>query len=73
MARKKEISDGYMAYLPTEETSAITQNRSSREPGERFIHEAYSFMTVSFYTYLCIYVCLYLKLPLNDIDSVALG
>ena len=27
--------------------------------GKRFIHEAHSFMSVSFYTYLCIYVCLY--------------
>ena len=34
--------------------------------GERFIHEAYSFMSVSF-TYLCIYVCLYLQLPLERI------
>ena len=41
--------------------------------GKRFIHEAHSVMSVSFYTNLCIYVCLYLKLPLNDIDSVALG
>ena len=29
-------------------------------------------MSVSFYTYLCIYVCLYLQLPLDDINSVAL-
>ena len=41
--------------------------------GKRFIHEAHSFMSVSFYTNPGIYVCLYLKLPLNDIDSVALG
>ena len=40
--------------------------------GERFIHEAHSFMLVSFYTYLCIYVCLYLQLPLDHINSVAL-
>ena len=40
--------------------------------GERFIHEAHSFMSVSFYTYLCIYVCLYLQLPLDHINSVAL-
>ena len=31
MARKKEISDGYMAYSLTQETSAIEQNRSSRD------------------------------------------
>ena len=40
--------------------------------GERFIHEAHSFMSVSFYTYICIYVCLYLQLPLDHINSVAL-
>ena len=31
MARKKEISDGYIAYLLTQETSAIEQNSSSRD------------------------------------------
>ena len=31
MARKKEISDGYMAYLLTQETSAIEQNSSRRD------------------------------------------
>ena len=69
MARKKEISDGYMAYLSTEETSPLfTQNWSSRERVKD------SFMSVSFYTYLCIYVCLYLQLSLDDqlIESVAL-
>ena len=40
--------------------------------GERFIHEAHSVMSVSFYAYLCIYVCLYLQLPLDHINSVAL-
>ena len=40
--------------------------------GERFNHEAYSFMSMSFYTYLCMYVCLYLQLPLDHINSVAL-
>ena len=30
-ARKKEISDGYMAYLLTQETGAIEQNSSSRD------------------------------------------
>ena len=29
MARKKEICDGYMAYLLTQETSFIEQNSSS--------------------------------------------
>ena len=30
-ARKKEISDKYMAYLLTQETSAVEQNSSSRD------------------------------------------
>ena len=40
--------------------------------GERFIHKAHLCMSVSFYTYLCIYVCLHLQLPLDHINSVAL-
>ena len=40
--------------------------------GERFIHKAHLFMSVSFYTYLCIYVCLHLQFPLDHINSVAL-
>ena len=40
--------------------------------GERFIHEAHSFMWASLYTYLYIYVCLYLQLPLDHINSVSL-
>ena len=40
---KKEISDGYMAYLSTKETSAVTQNRSRRDGKKKaaagFIHE----------------------------------
>ena len=35
VARKKEISDGYMAYLLTQETSAIEQNSSSRDGKKR--------------------------------------
>ena len=31
VARKKEISDRYMAYLLTQETSAVEQNSSSRD------------------------------------------
>ena len=67
VARKKEISSGYMAYLSTDYTKPVKSRA-----GERFIHEAHSFMSVSFYTYLCIYVCLYLQLPLDDINSVPL-
>ena len=48
-----------------------TEQVKSRE-GERFIHEVHSLMSVSFYTCLCIYVCLYLQLPLDHINSVAL-
>ena len=33
-ARKKEISDGYMAYLLTQETCAIEQNSSNRDGKE---------------------------------------
>ena len=40
--------------------------------GERFIHKAHLFMSVSFYTYLCIYLFLHLQLPLDHINSVAL-
>ena len=35
VARKKEISDGYMAYLLTQETSAIEQNSSGRDGKKR--------------------------------------
>ena len=31
VARKKEISDRYLAYLLTQETSAVEQNSSSRD------------------------------------------
>ena len=61
-----------MAYLLTEETSAITQKEVKSRAGERVIHKAHLFMSVSFYTYLCIYVCLHLHLPLDHINSVAL-
>ena len=64
-----------MAYLSVNgrELRHYTKQVKSRV-GERFIHEAYSFMSVSFYTYLCIHVGLYLQLriPLHDINSVAL-
>ena len=73
-----------MAYLLTEETSAITQNRSSRERvKDSFTRLIYScqchFIHIYVYTcnkvakaYLCIYVCLHLQLPLDHINSVAL-
>ena len=55
-----------MAYLSTEETSAITQNRSSRERVKdsftRLIHSCQCHFPH-------IYVCLYLQLPLDDINS----
>ena len=31
VARKKEISDGFMSYLLTQETCAIEQNSSNRD------------------------------------------
>ena len=34
-ARKKEISDGYMAYLSTQETCAIEQNSSKNRDGKK--------------------------------------
>ena len=73
MARKREISDGYMAYLSTEETSAITQNRSSRERvKDSFTRLIHSCQCHFIHIYIYIYVCLYLQLPLDHINSVAL-
>ena len=44
-----------MAYLSAEETSAKCYTKQVKsKAGERFIHDAHSFMSVSFYTYLCI-------------------
>ena len=59
MTRKKEISDGYMAYLPTKETSAITQNRSTQERVKdsftRLIHSCQChFIQIQVYMYVCI-------------------
>ena len=55
-----------MAYLSTEETSAITQNRSSRERVKdsftRLIHSCQCH-------FIHIYVCLYLQLPLDDVTE----
>ena len=67
MARKREISDGYMAYLSTEETSAITQNRSSRERVKdsftRLIHSCQChFIHIYVYMYVCIYNFLWIIL-----------
>ena len=39
-ARKKEISDGYMAYLLTQETCAIEQNSSNRDGKKQDSKEA---------------------------------
>ena len=61
-----------MAYLSTEETSAITQNRSSRER----VKDSFTRLIQLIHSCQChfthIYVCLYLQLPLNDINSAAL-
>ena len=63
----REISDGYMVYLLTEETSAITQNRSSRERvKDSFTRLIYScqchFIHVYVYMYFCIYNFLWIIL-----------
>ena len=68
--KKKIISDGYMAYLSMEETSAIKQNRSSRERVK--VHSQDSIIHSCQCHFIHIYVCLYLQLPLDDINSVAL-
>ena len=65
--KKKEISDGYMAYLSTEETSAITQNWSSRERVKdsftRLIHSCQChFIHIYVYMYVCIYNFLWIIL-----------
>ena len=67
VARKREVSDGYMAYLLTEETSAITQNRSSRERVRdsftRLIHSCQChFIHIYVYMYVCIYNFLWIIL-----------
>ena len=46
--------------------------RVKSRAGKRFIHKAHLFMSVSIYTYLCIYVFLHLQRPLDHINSVAL-
>ena len=48
-----------MAHLSAEEISAITKQVKSRA-GERFILEAHSFVSGSFYTYQCIWIILIL-------------
>ena len=67
VGKKKEISDGDMAYLSTEETSAITQNRSSRERVKdsftRLIHSCQChFIHIYVYMYVCIYNFLWMIL-----------
>ena len=47
MARKKEISDGYMAYLLTQETCAIEQNSSNRDGKKEDRKEAVTEVSVS--------------------------
>ena len=64
---KREISDGYMAYLSTEWTSATTQNRSSRERVKdsftRLIHSRHChFIHIYVYMYVCIYNFLWIIL-----------
>ena len=67
VARNKEISGGYIAYLSTEETSSITQNWSSRERVKdsftRLIHSCQChFIHIYVYMYVCIYNFLWMIL-----------
>ena len=53
-ARNKERSDGYMAYLLTQETSAIEQNSSSRDGKKEDREEAVTEVSMT----LClVFVC----------------
>ena len=52
VARKKEISDGYMAYLLTQETCAIEQNSSSRDGKKEDRKEAVTEVSIK----LCLFV-----------------
>ena len=55
VARKKEISDGYMAYLLTQETSAIEQNSSSRDGKKEDRKEAVTEVSIK----LCLFFFFY--------------
>ena len=67
VARKKEISDGYMAYLLTQETSAIEQNSSSRDGKKEDRKEAETEVSMK----LCLQIgfCLPGRYPLVFIDE----
>ena len=56
-----------MAYLSMEETSAIKQNRSSRERVK--VHSQDSIIHSCQCHFIHIYVCLYLQLPLDDVTE----
>ena len=42
LPRKKKISDGYMAYLSTKETSAVTQNRSRQVEKRKRLKDSFT-------------------------------
>ena len=65
VARKKEISDGYMAYLLTQETSAIEQNSSSRDGKKEDRKEAVTEVSIK----LCLFFFLPVRYSLVFIDE----
>ena len=68
VARKKEISDGYMAYLLTQETCAIEQNSSNRDGKKEDRKEAVAEVSMK----LClVFVCqdvIFWSLSMKDIN-----
>ena len=68
VARKKEISDGYMAYLLTQETCAIELNSSNRDGKKKDRKEAVTEVSMK----LClVFVCqdvIFWFLSMTDIN-----
>ena len=68
VARKKEISDGYMAYLLTQETCAIEQNSSNRDGKKADRKEAVTEVSRKlFLVFICQNVILW-SLSMKDIN-----
>ena len=68
VARKKEISDGYIAYLLTQETCAIEHNSSSRDGKKEDRNEAVAEVSMK----LClVFLCqdvIFWSLSMKDIN-----
>ena len=68
VARKKEITDGYIAYLLTQETCAIEHNSSSRDGKKEDRKEAVAEVSMK----LClVFVCqdvIFWSLSMKDIN-----